>query len=255
MAIIGTAPNQTFQRNDGTRTGAAVCQQEKTAGANNTAVLADARENDIASGLNVMLMKTGGNTPTGNMPMGGFKHIGVGEATGAGQYAEYDQMGDADDVILEAAKDYTDALLEEGTVCVFYQAAAPTGWTKVTTHNDKAIRIVSGTGGGSDGSTAFTTVFAMKTPAGTLDQKTVTVDVPVTGWGTTGSAPGTVTSGRMIVGSGYVELAEDLESVRAAGGAQTITSTNHNHTFTGTAMDFRVQYVDCILATRDAAVH
>ena len=38
-----------------------------------------------------------------------------------------------------------------GTVMVFHQAAAPTGWTKSTAHNDKALRVVSGTGGGSGG--------------------------------------------------------------------------------------------------------
>ena len=43
-----------------------------------------------------------------------------------------------------------------GTVMVFYQAAAPTGWAKVTTQNDKALRVVSGSGGGSGGTHAFT---------------------------------------------------------------------------------------------------
>lgn len=38
-----------------------------------------------------------------------------------------------------------------GTVMVFYQASAPTGWTKSTTHNDKALRVVSGSGAGSGG--------------------------------------------------------------------------------------------------------
>ena len=39
-----------------------------------------------------------------------------------------------------------------GTVMVFYQAAAPTLWTKVTSANNKALRVVSGNGGGSGGS-------------------------------------------------------------------------------------------------------
>tara|TARA_R110002124_G_scaffold218_1_gene860 strand:+ start:155 stop:568 length:414 start_codon:yes stop_codon:yes gene_type:complete len=34
---------------------------------------------------------------------------------------------------------------------VFHQTAAPTGWTKSTTHNDKALRVVSGDGGGNGG--------------------------------------------------------------------------------------------------------
>ena len=38
-----------------------------------------------------------------------------------------------------------------GTVMLFYQAAAPLGWTKQTTQNDKALRVVSGSTGGSAG--------------------------------------------------------------------------------------------------------
>jgi hypothetical protein len=39
-----------------------------------------------------------------------------------------------------------------GTEMVFFQAAAPTGWTQNTSNTDKALRIVSGSGGGSGGS-------------------------------------------------------------------------------------------------------
>jgi hypothetical protein len=38
-----------------------------------------------------------------------------------------------------------------GTKMVFYQASAPTGWTQDTSHNDKALRVVSGAGGGYGG--------------------------------------------------------------------------------------------------------
>lgn len=46
-------------------------------------------------------------------------------------------------------------LIPAGTVMVFYQASAPVGWTKVVTQNDKALRVVSSTGGTSGGSVAF----------------------------------------------------------------------------------------------------
>jgi hypothetical protein len=55
-----------------------------------------------------------------------------------------------------------------GTVLLFYQAAAPTGWTQVTTQNNKALRVVSGTGGGTGGSVAFTTAFTSQGVAGTV---------------------------------------------------------------------------------------
>lgn len=40
----------------------------------------------------------------------------------------------------------------DGTVGVFFQAAAPTGWTKITTADARALRLVSGAGGGVAGS-------------------------------------------------------------------------------------------------------
>jgi len=43
-----------------------------------------------------------------------------------------------------------------GTVMVFYQASAPTSWTQVTTQNNKALRVVSGSGGGTGGTHALT---------------------------------------------------------------------------------------------------
>ena len=58
------------------------------------------------------------------------------------------------------------SVLAQNTVSVFYQAAAPTGWTQVTAHNDKALRLVNGAGGGfgfggtsGAGGSNFSTVF------------------------------------------------------------------------------------------------
>ena len=45
----------------------------------------------------------------------------------------------------------------------------------------------------------------------------MTVTVPCTGWGVTGSAFGKPTSGRLVVGSGVSEIGETLESLRQAG--------------------------------------
>jgi hypothetical protein len=54
-----------------------------------------------------------------------------------------------------------------GTLMLFQQTAAPTGWTKQTTHDNKALRVVTGTAG-SGGSVGFTTAFASQTPSGTV---------------------------------------------------------------------------------------
>ncbi len=42
-------------------------------------------------------------------------------------------------------------VIPSGTKMVFFQSAAPSGWTLDTTHNDKALRVVSSSGGGSGG--------------------------------------------------------------------------------------------------------
>jgi hypothetical protein len=81
-----------YTRSDGTRTGPTVCQQEQASSIGNTAALADAREQDMATALNNRIFKDGTNTPTANLPMNSFKHTGVAAATGAGQYMEYAQI-------------------------------------------------------------------------------------------------------------------------------------------------------------------
>ena len=43
-----------------------------------------------------------------------------------------------------------------GTKMTFFQSAAPTGWTQNTDDNDKALRVVSGTGGSTGGTHALT---------------------------------------------------------------------------------------------------
>ena len=44
--------------------------------------------------------------------------------------------------------------IPNGSVMAFFQSAAPTGWTKVTSQNDKVLRVVSGNGGGTGGTWA-----------------------------------------------------------------------------------------------------
>jgi hypothetical protein len=54
----------------------------------------------------------------------------------------------------------TAAVFPTGTTMIFYNAVVPTGWVRMTTHNDKTMRIVNTTGGGSGGTVTFSTVFA-----------------------------------------------------------------------------------------------
>jgi hypothetical protein len=128
-----------------------------------------------------------------------------------------------------------------GTTMLFVQTSAPTGWTKSTTHDNKALRVVSGTAG-SGGSTAFTSVFASRTPSGTVGATTLTEaqmpshthSIVSVAFNKTGNPGGTSASNAGSTTTG------------ATGGG-----TSHDHSFTGTAMDFAVQYVDVIIATKD----
>jgi hypothetical protein len=125
-----------------------------------------------------------------------------------------------------------------GTVMLFAQTAAPTGFTKVTTHNDKALRVVSGAAS-SGGSVAFTTAFASQTPAGTVGSTTLT----------TAQMPAhTHTQGAVYSGGGLAGCGGTLSSSNTGSAG---SGGSHNHTFTGTAINLAVQYVDIILATKD----
>ena len=61
---------------------------------------------------------------------------------------------------------------------LFQQSSAPTGWTKDTSTNDSALRVVSGSVS-SGGSVGFTTAMSNRTPSGTL-----------TGWNVSSESPG-----------------------------------------------------------------
>jgi microcystin-dependent protein len=145
-----------------------------------------------------------------------------------------------------------------GTLMLFQQTAAPTGWTKQTTHNNKALRVVTGTAG-SGGTTNFTGVFSSRTPAGTNSAGSVsnhtltTAQIPSHTHPLSDTASDNLNSGSFVKNISYYNTAQSSPSstgVNAgAGGSHTHGFTNP--TFTGTAMDFDVQYVDLIIARKD----
>lgn len=146
-----------------------------------------------------------------------------------------------------------------GTVLAgFVQTAAPTGWTKSTTHNNKALRIVSGTVS-TGGTTAFTSVFTSRTIAeANLPSHTHTFSA------TTGTESADHThsysdnylpnAGSGTYGGGAIGQSSTDQS-RTTGGR----SATHTHnvsgttapTGSGTAMDFAVQYVDVVICIKD----
>jgi len=148
-----------------------------------------------------------------------------------------------------------------GTKQLFVQTAAPTGWTKDTTHNDKALRVVSGAAS-SGGSVAFETAFASQTPTGSVTITAVSGTAGATTLSTaqipshthTYSRPNT---GRFSAKSGFgnVETVTAGVATGATGGGGSHTHpfsfSSGSGTFSGTAIDIDVSYVDVIIATKD----
>ena len=162
--------------------------------------------------------------------------------------------------------------LPTGTKMLFHQTAAPTGWTKDTSHNDKALRVVSGSIS-NGGSVAFETAFASHTPAGSVSATTNTSVAGATGahtltltqtpahthalTGVVGSADyGTNISGISSAGDG---TSNSTLTTTSQGGGQshshslTINSatSSTNASFSGTAINLDVAYVDMIIASKN----
>lgn len=66
-----------------------------------------------------------------------------------------------------------DGVFEENTKTIFRQEAAPTGWTKLTDHNDAALRVVSGSVG-EGGDLDFTAAFKSYQLQGAISTVTAT---------------------------------------------------------------------------------
>jgi microcystin-dependent protein len=129
---------------------------------------------------------------------------------------------------------------------LFAQSTAPTGWTKSTEHNNKALRVVTGAAG-SGGTLVFTAAFARHTTTGTVAGTALTeAQLPPHSHGLTGS----LQTAMMFSSSSVVRAADPqdltIHPTGTAGSGQT-----HTHGFTGGALDLDVQYVDVIIATKD----
>lgn len=140
-----------------------------------------------------------------------------------------------------------------GVSTLFFNASAPLNWTKDTTHNNKALRIVNTSGGGFAGSTAFTTVFAART--------LIATNLPDHSVGVAISDPGHTHTYYPIFYSSV-----NTRSVCASGSSYPSGATQTGAATTGitasgsfgntqrggaqTSIDFNVQYVDAIICNK-----
>jgi hypothetical protein len=122
-----------------------------------------------------------------------------------------------------------------GTVVPFWQAVAPVGWTKVTTQNDKALRVVSGNGGVAGGTNPFSTVMAQTLTGNFTTGETYEVvhshSSYAAAWG------GGLTQSTTWTGNNP----QGYTPATSTGG-----SAAHNHGLT-----MAIQYVDVIIASKD----
>jgi hypothetical protein len=148
-------------------------------------------------------------------------------------------------------------IIPQNSVTIFYQASAPPRWTKSPTHNDKTLRVVSGTGGGSGGTNSFTTVFPTSLKnisetnaiSGSVGNHTlVTSQIASHEHGNGGTVGLSGGGGDVAAGAGWTRSAPGVPD-NGGGGA-------HNHPWSGSAVfsqniDLRVQYIDIISCNFD----
>ena len=147
-----------------------------------------------------------------------------------------------------------------GTIMIFQQASAPTGWTKLTATNsealaDASIRVIGSESFnvGVNGSVAFTTAFASKSVAGNIAGNTAATtlqlaQIPAHTHTVNTSYGNNKQSGNPPVGQG----GNNTQASGSAGGGGSHTHAVGNLAFTGTAINMAVKYVDVILASKDS---
>ena len=147
--------------------------------------------------------------------------------------------------------------IPSGTVMLFAQTAAPTGFTKNTTTGDNsALRVVTGAAS-SGGSVGFTTAFASQTPTGSISVTSISGTVGNTTLSTP-QIPSHTHSIPFGAGPGSI-FASDSSGAAGSDTGATGGGGAHNHpfsgsgsgTFTGNAINLAVQYIDVIRATKD----
>lgn len=144
-----------------------------------------------------------------------------------------------------------------GTVMLFAQTTAPTGFTKNTSTGDNhALRIVTGAAS-SGGSVDFSTAFASQTPAGTVSVSgsvgNTTLSTPqipshthvvsfhsISANGSTG-----------VRGSDQPPDTSTPTGATGGGGAHNHPFSTSSATFSGNAINLAVKFVDVIRATKD----
>ena len=242
----------------------------------------DAEMDGMASGLSNVICKDGQTTLTGDIPFANRKLTGLGNATlpadamnqqssdtryqkrvtlltATAAFDDTDILGIYDsatvaDLQLTGANFRTDLLSRlraNGDIfgtgaavnVVFRNQTAPTGWTKLTTSNDKALRVVSG--GLVDGGTVgFSVAFPAQTPTGSISASALSIAQLAAH---THLIQGTANTQTVDGGSINIVMGSTNANSGSAGSGAT-----HTHTFTGNALAaYTPTFADVIFASKN----
>lgn len=196
-----------------------------------------------------------------------FRYRGLKGTTGArptaGQYGLYfDSTRNALQRDSGTAWEDVGTMIPATTVMVFYQAAAPTGWTKSTANNDKALRVVSGDGGGSGGthgistppSIAHTHTLSDHThanPAHTHSIAVGSLDIPDLNASSNANAIIVDVGGLRTAAGGGTVTRDHALSTTSSGGATTSGNPSSDTSGSTTPTAFAPQYIDVIVCAKE----
>jgi hypothetical protein len=139
---------------------------------------------------------------------------------------------------------------------LFAQTSAPTGWTKQTSSDNAALRVVSGAAG-TGGSLDFTAAFTSRAVTGTIGDTALTeAQMPSHRHlsGVIDDSPTTIfnqgAQGPSYVGPNGPD-GNNNDSYYAGYTDYVGAGQTHTHSFSGTGINLAVKYVDVIIAQKD----
>ena len=144
-----------------------------------------------------------------------------------------------------------------GTVMLFRQNTAPTGWTKSSSFDNAALRVVSGTVNASQsGVVPFTGAFANTTPTVTVDSSGLSAGATTL---TSAQIPSHLHSGGGQNGTNVTWNGGETEAPAysstntgsTGGGGSHTHSVSGSATATSSAINLNVRYADAIIAAKD----
>lgn len=148
----------------------------------------------------------------------------------------------------------TQGLFASGTVMLFRQNTAPTGWTKSSSFDNAALRVVSGTiNATQSGVVPFTESFANTTPS--ISVNTSGLSAGATTLSTSQIPSHTHTAGAVGTTSAqngpHWPVASSGTTGAEGGGSSHSHSMSGSASATSSAINLNVRYADAIIASKD----